>query len=96
MNPHSIERAKSELIQALRGRADHFLGVAEALSGAEAPWDLLSALHTLGEIDVGSEVSDLSGKLGVLALLAQAERPRKQAHPGGWTDTLPREAPQPC
>jgi hypothetical protein len=79
MTPTSLDRAKRELIEILRAEAAHFAAVAAALEGAQAPADVLSALHPLGEAHLCSKINALGGTLGVLALLAQEAQPQGQA-----------------
>jgi hypothetical protein len=71
----SVEHAKRELIEVLRAEAAHFVDVAAALEQAEAPGDVLSALHPLGKAHLCSRINALGGSLGVLALLAQEGQP---------------------
>jgi hypothetical protein len=75
MTPTSLEHAKQELIEVLRAEAAHFTEVARALEQAEAPADVLSALHPLGKAHLCSKINALGGSLGVLALLAQDGQP---------------------
>jgi hypothetical protein len=76
MPPTSLEHAKQELIEVLRAEAAHFMEVARALEQAEAPADVLSALHPLGKAHMCSKLNALGGSLGVLALLAHEGQPR--------------------
>jgi hypothetical protein len=74
-----LEVAKRELIEALRTEAAHFAAVAAALEQAQAPADVLSALHPLGNAHLCSRINGLGGTLGVLALLAQEGQAQQQA-----------------
>jgi hypothetical protein len=79
MTPTSVEVAKRELIEALRAEAAHFVAVATALEQAQAPADVISALHPLGKAHLCSRINGLGGTLGVLALLAQEGQAQERA-----------------
>jgi hypothetical protein len=78
MTTPTLEVAKRELIEALRAEASHFAAVAVALEQAQAPAEVLSALHPLGKAHLCSRINGLGGTLGVLALLAQERQAQEQ------------------
>jgi hypothetical protein len=76
MTATSVECTKRKLIQVLRAEAAEFAGVAAALEQAEAPSDVLSALHPLEKTHLCGQMNALGGSLSVLALMAQEHQPR--------------------
>jgi hypothetical protein len=81
--PHySMELARRELIEVLLAEGNHSLSVAAALKQAAGPGDVLSALDFFGETHLCGKINALGGSLGVLALLAKEQEPRRwQAQP---------------